>query len=102
MLSSLPISGLTMFIEIYRCASAGAQFIIATHSPILTAIPGAEILSFDNGRIHPCTYEETGCYQITSIFINNREKMIREMLADRNNPTKTSLIRNKPDKSTLP
>ena len=97
-----PQRQLTMFIEIYRCASAGAQFIIATHSPILTAIPGAEILSFDNGRIHPCTYEETGSYQITSIFINNREKMIREMLADRDDPTETGRIRNKPDKSALP
>lgn len=77
-----PQRQLTMFIEICHCASAGAQFIIATHSPILTAIPGAEILSFDNGRIHPCTYEETGSYQITSIFINNREQMIRRLLED--------------------
>ena len=77
-----PQRQLTMFIEIYHCALAGAQFIIATHSPILTAIPGAEILSFDDGQIHPCTYEETGSYQITSIFINNREQMIRRLLED--------------------
>ena len=75
-----PQRQLTLFIEIYRCAQAGAQFIIVTHSPILTAIPGAEILSFDNGKIRPCLYEETGCYQITSMFIDRRDSMIRQLL----------------------
>ena len=77
-----PQRQLTMFLEIYRCAQAGAQFIIITHSPILTAIPGAEILSFDDGVIHPVQYEETGCYQITSMFINQRENLIRQLLEE--------------------
>ena len=77
-----PQRQLTMFIEIYKCAQAGAQFVIVTHSPILTAIPGAEILSFDNGLIHPVSYDETGCYQITSMFINQRENLIRQLLED--------------------
>lgn len=77
-----PQRQLTMFIEIYRCAKAGAQFIIATHSPILTAIPGAEILCFDGGIIHPCTYEETGSFQITSMFLNHREQMIDQLLSE--------------------
>ena len=77
-----PQRQLTMFIEIYRSAQAGAQFIIVTHSPILTAIPGAEILSFDDGLIHPVEYEETGSYQITSMFINHREQLIRQLLED--------------------
>ena len=77
-----PQRQLTMFLEIYRCAQAGAQFIIVTHSPILTAIPGAEILSFDDGSIHPVQYEETGCYQITSMFINQRENLIRQLLEE--------------------
>ena len=77
-----PQRQLTLFIEIYRCARAGAQFIIATHSPILTAIPGAEILSFDNGSIHPCPYEETGSYRITSMFIDRRDLMIKRLLED--------------------
>ena len=71
-----------MFLEIYRCAQAGAQFIIVTHSPILTAIPGAEILSFDDGVIHPVQYEETGSYQVTSMFINQRENLIRKLLEE--------------------
>ncbi|MCR4589385.1 MAG: AAA family ATPase [Lachnospiraceae bacterium] len=50
---------LTLLLEIVRCANNVSQFIIVTHSPILLGIPGAEILSFDDGEIHPCTYEET-------------------------------------------
>lgn len=40
----------------------GSQFIIASHSPILLGVPGAAILSFDNGEIHPCDYLETESY----------------------------------------
>jgi predicted ATPase len=35
------------------------QFLIATHSPILLAYPGAQILSFDDGAIHEVSYRET-------------------------------------------
>ena len=51
-----------------------------THSPILLGLPGAEILSFDDGPIHPCTYEETDSYQVTSMFINNREQILSCLL----------------------
>ena len=77
-----PQRQLTLFIEIFRCAQAGAQFIIATHSPILSAIPGAEILNFDSSGIHPCEYEETDCYQITSLFISHRENLISQLLKE--------------------
>ena len=40
-----PQRQLTLLAEIYQCASEGAQFIIATHSPILLGMPDAEILS---------------------------------------------------------
>ena len=65
---------------IHRCAAEGAQFLIATHSPILLACPGAEILSFTNDGIEPCAYEDTESYQITSLFINHRESMLKELL----------------------
>lgn len=75
-----PQRQLTLLMEIDRCVKEGAQFIIVTHSPILLGLPGAEILSFDDGRIHPCTYEETDSYQVTSLFINNREQLLRRLL----------------------
>jgi predicted ATPase len=75
-----PQRQLTMIMEIVRCVEQGSQFIIATHSPILLAIPGAEILSFDGEMIHPCSYEDTESYKITEMFINDREHIMNMLL----------------------
>ena len=75
-----PQRQLTLLIAIDRCASEGAQFLIASHSPILLGLPGAQILSFDAGRIHPCRYEDTDSYQVTELFINNRDKLLGRLL----------------------
>ncbi len=77
-----PQRQLTLLMEIDRCARDGAQFIIATHSPILLVLPGAEILSFDDGAIHPCDYEDTDSYQVMSAFINHREQLLKRLLDD--------------------
>lgn len=77
-----PQRQLSLLIQIHRMAQAGAQFLIATHSPILLGLPGAEILSFDDGRIHLCAYEETESYQVTKLFLNNREQLLRRMLEE--------------------
>ena len=50
------------------------QFIIATHSPILLALPEAEIYSFDAAPIWKVEYEDTDYYRIYRDFLNNREK----------------------------
>lgn len=75
-----PQRQLTLLMEIHRCAQGGAQFIIATHSPILLGIPDAEILSFDEGKIHPVSYEETDSYKVMEVFINHREQMLHRLL----------------------
>ena len=77
-----PQRQLSLLIEIDRCAKEGAQFIIVTHSPILLGLPGAAILSFDDGPIHPASYEETDSYQVMSMFINHREQVIRKLLEE--------------------
>ena len=66
--------------EIYLCANKGAQFIIVTHSPILLGLPDAEILTFDDGKLHPCSYEQTDSYSVTASFINHRERLLSELL----------------------
>ena len=75
-----PQRQLTLLIEIDRCVKEGSQFIIVTHSPILLGMPGAEILTFDDGPLHPCEYEETDSFQVTSMFINNREQILKRLL----------------------
>lgn len=49
-----------------------AQFVIATHSPILLACPGAGLYSFDHPAVKPVQYEETEHYQIYRRFMENR------------------------------
>ncbi len=73
-----PQRQLTLLLEIDRCVKKDAQFIIATHSPLLLGYPGAQILNFD-GTIHECSYEDTESYQITRMFINHREQMLRNL-----------------------
>jgi predicted ATPase len=75
-----PQRQLTLLMEIDRCARAGAQFIIASHSPILLGIPDAQILTFDEGPIHPCAYEDTDSYQVMSTFMNNRQQLLHRLL----------------------
>jgi predicted ATPase len=55
---------------------------MVTHSPILLGIPGAEILSFDEGQIHPIEYEDTDSYQITKLFVENREQLLNRLLSE--------------------
>ena len=75
-----PQRQLSLLIQISEMVKKGSQFIIATHSPILLGLPGAEILSFEGEKIHPCAYEETESYQVMELFINNREEMLRRLL----------------------
>lgn len=77
-----PQRQLTLLIEINRLARQGAQFIAASHSPILLGLPGAELLSFDGGRIHPVAYEATESYQVTEMFINNRDYFLSRLLGE--------------------
>lgn len=69
----------TLLLEISECVRADAQFIIATHSPILLGLPEAEILSFDGGHVHLCAYEETESYRVTKMFLDDRERMLQKL-----------------------
>lgn len=75
-----PQRQLTLFIQIAKMAEKGSQFVIASHSPILLGIPGADIVSFDDGEVKRCRYEETESYQVTEMFINNRELLTERLL----------------------
>ncbi len=59
-----------------------AQFIISTHSPVLLGYPGAQILSFDEGHVHPIAYEETFPMQIVRRFVNDRDSFLQELFQD--------------------
>lgn len=67
---------LKILIEMGR--EGNAQFIIATHSPILLALPGACIYSFNHIPVKEVNYEDTDYYRIYKDFLNHREKYIGE------------------------
>ena len=56
--------------------SGQAQFIIATHSPILLACPGARILTFDDAPVRKIDYEDTNHYRIYKEFMADPKKYI--------------------------
>ena len=56
-----------------------AQFIIATHSPILMAFPGAEILNFEGGKIQPAKYEELEHVRLTRDFLADPGAFLRQL-----------------------
>ena len=59
-----------------------AQFLIATHSPILMSFPGAKIISFDEGGIQEIEYQESSHYQVTKSFLNSPERYYRWLFED--------------------
>jgi predicted ATPase len=56
-----------------------AQFVIATHSPIILAFPGAQILSFENGTIKQVKYEDLEHVRLTKDFLDNPQSYLRHL-----------------------
>lgn len=54
-----------------------SQFIIATHSPMLMAYPGATIYEVTEDGMKEVTLEETEHYSVTKSFLNNPEGYLR-------------------------
>ena len=55
-----------------QCVSDGSQFIIATHSPIVMGIEGAQVLSFDNGHVHEVDRRETDAVRVMRDYLADR------------------------------
>lgn len=66
------------FLKLLQRVVAGgqAQFIIATHSPILLAYPDAQIFSFEGDNIQEVAYEETAHYRIYKQFFTDRSALL--------------------------
>ena len=68
-----PARQLALLSRMRDLEKAKAQFIIATHSPILLAYPNAQIYVLGDGEITLTPYKETEHYVITRQFLNNPE-----------------------------
>lgn len=59
-----------------------AQFLIATHSPILLAYPGAILYQFAQDGIREVAYRDTDHYLVTKAFLNDPERMLQHLFAE--------------------
>lgn len=71
---------LTFLSILYQLASMKvAQFVIATHSPILLTLPGATVLSIEDGQLREVSYRDTEHFQLTRDFLNAPERYHRHL-----------------------
>ena len=71
------LSLLSMICEVIK--QGNAQFLIATHSPILMGIPGAILYEISDDEMKQVAFEETDHYRITKTFLTNPDFYLRHM-----------------------
>jgi predicted ATPase len=62
--------------------SGRAQFMIATHSPMLICYPGAAIYQFDEDGVRETNYQDTEHYYLTKSFLDNPQSYLRHLTGD--------------------
>ena len=81
--AALSVTGaLALVAVLVRAAAAGAQFVIATHSPILLATPGARIYELDERGLAPCGYDDLDTVRLMRGFLEAPERYLRAALGD--------------------
>ena len=79
-----PTRQLTLMGQLHLLEGEGAQFVIATHSPILMAYPGAWIYQLSEDGIIRVDYRKTEHYCLTRRFLNDPERMLRYLFGEKN------------------
>ena len=74
-----PQSQLALLVMMQEMVAQQAQFIIATHSPMLLAYPGARIYSFDREPVSEVPYEELDHVVLMREFLKSPERYIRAL-----------------------
>jgi len=74
-----PMRQLAFLSLIKEMLSENAQFVIATHSPILMAFPDAEILSFDHAPPRRMDFDDLEHVRITRDFLNDPGAYLRHL-----------------------
>jgi predicted ATPase len=74
-----PQSQLALMVMMQDMLAQDAQFIIATHSPILLAFPGSTIYSFDEAPAAVVAYGELPHVTLTRDFLNDPGRYLRAL-----------------------
>ena len=77
-----PTGIMTMMVAMHDLVNENSQFIISTHSPILTAFPGAVIYELSGKGIREISYRETANYILTKRFLNDPEGEINRLFGE--------------------
>jgi predicted ATPase len=75
-----PTRQLSLISVLHELVGQGAQFVIATHSPILMAYPGAAIFEMTDAGPQPVAYRDTEHYRVTRRFLNDPEAMLKILM----------------------
>lgn len=73
---------LTLMRRMHELVAAGAQFVVATHSPLLLAYPGATIYELSPGGIESIAYDDAAPVRLTRGFLQAPEAFVQRLLAD--------------------
>jgi predicted ATPase len=74
-----PTRILALVAMVREAVARGGQFLIATHSPMLMAVPGARILVFEGDRIVETPWEEVEHVRLTRAFLADPEAFLRRL-----------------------
>jgi predicted ATPase len=78
-----PRGCMALLARIAELVTQGGQFVVATHSPILLALPGARILQInENGEIDQVGYDDAEPVTLTRAFLAGPEHFLRHLLVD--------------------
>ena len=77
-----PMRQMTLLSRLHALVRMRSQFIIATHSPILLAYPGATIYECGPDGLRCLAYEETEHFRITRDFLNRYQVMLRTLMSE--------------------
>lgn len=70
---------LALVAHITGLIETGSQVIVSTHSPILAAIPGAEILELDEHGFHRCEYDDLELVRSWRQFLDGPDRFLRHL-----------------------
>lgn len=74
-------SCLALVARIAELTAQGCQFVIATHSPIVLAVPGARILQIDaDGRLDQVEYDDAEPVRLTRNFLADPRNFLRHLI----------------------
>jgi predicted ATPase len=75
-----PTRQMAMFSRLHQLVREGAQFLIATHSPILMAYPDADIFMMGDGAPYVIDYTATEHYRVTKQFLTRTDAMLKTLI----------------------